>query len=180
MINSTRKIIIFITSAIMILFLAECNNPTDKNQVKDPKKLKEDLIHANKAVVETESQQIDDFIERHHWPMKETSTGLRYFIYRKGNGPMPKEGSLVAVYYTISLLTGDTVYTSDQDGPLRFVVGKAQVISGLEEGILLLRQGDRAKFIIPSHLAYGLIGDQKKIKEKASLVYDIDVLQVKN
>jgi len=42
----------------------------------------------------------------------------------------------------------------------------------------LLRVGDCAKIIIPSHLAYGLIGDQKKILHKASLVYDIEFISM--
>ena len=61
---------------------------------------------------------------------------------------------------------------------MAFRVGNATVISGLEEGILLLRQGDRAKFIIPSHLAYGLIGDQNNVGSKTTLVYDIDLVKI--
>jgi FKBP-type peptidyl-prolyl cis-trans isomerase len=82
--------------------------------------------------------------------------------------------------YTLTLLTGDTVYTSRNDGPLLFEVGKGQVITGLEEAILLLRVGDRAKIIIPSHLAFGLIGDQNKINHKASLVYDVELVSLNN
>ncbi len=175
-----KNFVLLIISSLFVVLLAQCSNSGKNKSIGDPAQLKENLIEANKAVVETESSQIDDFIDRHHWPMTETSTGLRYYIYKHGKGLQAARGSLVVIYYTISLLTGDTVYTSDKDGPLRFEVGKGQVISGLEEGILLLKQGDRAKFIIPSHLAYGLIGDQKKIREKASLVYDIELLQVKN
>jgi len=42
-----------------------------------------------------------------------------------------------------------------------------------------MRVGDRAKFIIPSHLAFGLIGDQKKIRHKATLVYDLEFVSMK-
>jgi len=48
----------------------------------------------------------------------------------------------------------------------------------LEEGLLLLHQGDKAKFIIPSHLAYGLLGDQKQIPPGATLVYDVELIQL--
>ena len=52
-------------------------------------------------------------------------------------------------------------------------------VAFLEEGILLLKEGDRAKFIIPSHLAFGLLGDMKKIPAKAVLVYDIELIKIK-
>ena len=99
-------------------------------------------------------------------------------IIKKGMGAKAMEGRTVKLSYTLSLLNGDTVYTALKDGPIVFQVGKGQVITGLEEAILLLKVGDRAKFIIPSHLAYGLIGDQKKIRQKASLVYDIEFISM--
>jgi FKBP-type peptidyl-prolyl cis-trans isomerase len=99
-------------------------------------------------------------------------------VTKKGIGAKAEEGRTVKLDYTLSLLNGDTVYTASKDGPIVFQVGKGQVITGLEEAILLLKVGDQAKFIIPSHLAFGLIGDQKKIRQKASLVYDIEFISM--
>jgi FKBP-type peptidyl-prolyl cis-trans isomerase len=110
--------------------------------------------------------------------MEKTSTGIRILIVKPGIGPVAQPGKIATLSYTVTLLTGDTVYTAEKDGPLVFEIGKGQVITGLEESILLLRVGDRAKIIIPSHLAYGLIGDQKKIRHKASLVYDIEFISM--
>ena len=52
------------------------------------------------------------------------------------------------------------------------------VESGLEEGILLMKTGGKAKFILPPHLAYGLPGDGKKIPARAILVYDVELLSI--
>ena len=145
-----------------------------------PADIKESLIKANKEVANTESDQIDDFMSRYGWKMTTTTTGLRYMIYEQGKGPGPKPGDVARLNYTLTLLNGDTVYTSRKDGPIIFEVGKGQVISGLEEAILLLKVGDRAKIIIPSHLAFGLIGDQNKIDFKASLVYDLEFVSLNN
>lgn len=125
-----------------------------------------------------EKEQIDDFIRRRQWKMDETSTGLRYMIIKHGIGAVARPGKTVKLDYSVTLLTDDTLYSGRKDGPIIFEVGKGQVITGLEEAILLLRVGDRAKFIIPSHLAYGLIGDQRKINHKASLVYDLEFISM--
>ena len=162
----------------ILFFTSRCNESEHTRQLKDPKDYKEPLIKANQVVVKEESDQIDDFIKRHKWDMKTTSTGLRYMIYKQGPGAKTEPGRTVKLSYTITYLTGDTVYNALKDGPIVFEVGKGQVITGLEEAILLLHVGDRAKFIIPSHLAYGLIGDQKKILHKASLVYDIEFISM--
>ena len=166
-------------SALWILFmlamsLAGCGQQNGGRHKESTVPAGEPLIEANRKVVEAESRQIDDFMRRHGWKMETTGTGLRYMVTERGEGPQAEKGKIAELEYTIALLTGDTVYTSQEDGPLTFVVGRGQVISGLEEGILLLREGDKAKFIIPSHLAFGLIGDQVKIKDKVSLVYDVE------
>ncbi len=173
-------IVILIITLFVMIFSSGCHRSEKNVPAENPATLKEPLIKANQELVRTESEQIDDFIRRHNWKMSSTPSGLRYMIYEQGRGRPAKADSPVKLLYTMSLLTGDTVYTSRQDGPLSFIPGKGQVISGLEEGILLLREGDRAKFIIPSHLAYGLIGDQKKIQQKASLVYDVELVRAGN
>ena len=57
-------------------------------------------------------------------------------------------------------------------------LGSGGVESGLEEGILLLKLGDKARFIIPSYLAHGLSGDQDKIPPKATLIYTIKIIDL--
>ena len=110
--------------------------------------------------------------------MNKTGTGLRYWIYKKGNGKKAENNKIAKFNYTVKLLTGDVIYTSEISGPKEFLIGRGRIESGIEEGILLLRVGDRAKFIIPSHLAFGLQGDQNMIPAKASLVYDIELLEI--
>ena len=178
--GSRQMRISFITAInICLLLFASCGHQNRSERPVRQSDVKEPLIEANREVVRTESEQIDDFIHRYGWKMTTTSTGLRYMIYKQGTGPFAMVGKEVTLNYSTTLLTGDTVYTSRNDGPIIFEVGKGQVISGLEEAILLLKVGDRAKIIIPSHLAFGLIGDQNKITFKASLVYDVDFVSMK-
>ncbi len=176
------KIVFKIPTLLILLFILvifnQCGQQGPEKQFKDPSEYKESLIKANQEAVREESGQIDDYIRRHNLDMETTSTGIRMMILKHGIGPSSQPGMTVKLSYTMTLLTGDTVYTALKDGPLIFEIGKGQVITGLEEAILLLRVGDHAKIIIPSHLAFGLIGDQKKIRHKASLVYDIEFISM--
>lgn len=165
--------------AVCMAMIGSCSRPEPVKYSPKPSELEEPLIEANKKAVLTETEQINDFIRRYKWKMQETGSGLRYMIYREGQGPEVAREDGVEITYSITLLNGDTVYTSREKGHLVFIIGRAQVISGLEEGILLLRQGDRAKFIIPSHLAHGLVGDGDRIGQKSTLVYDVQVLKIK-
>ncbi len=157
----------------------QVKSPGDSEKKISPSKIKEPLIQLNKQDIETEEKQIADFLNRYGWEMEETGTALRYMIYQKGNGPKSAKGKLVSIAFTVSLLNGTICYSSDEEGEKEFVLGLNQVEPGLEEGIMLMRTGDKAKFILPSHLGYGLIGDLNKIPQKATLVYDVELLSVK-
>lgn len=137
------------------------------------------LVDANKKLVKSEDDKIEAYIKRYKWEVTETGTGLRYLIYQHGSGPNVEKGKTAVIKYTVGLLNGDVCYSSENIGPKEFVVGGGGVESGIEEGILFLKKGDRAKFIIPSHLAFGLVGDLKEIPAKATLIYDIELVEVK-
>jgi len=168
-----------ISILFLFLFLLSCGNEQSKQQHKiDKKELEESLLKVNKKMVKSEEEQITDFITRYSWEMNQTGTGLRYMIYKHGTGPLAAKGQRVRVNFTVCLLNGELCYSSDTEGLKEFEIGKGGVESGLEEGILLMKKGDRAKFIIPSHLAFGLLGDTEKIPAKAALVYDIELVEL--
>lgn len=137
------------------------------------------LVKFNKEIVKSEIQEIEDFIERYRWKMQTSPTGLRYLVSREGQGLMPVKGETVVLKYDLKLLNGRSLYNSEKSGLREFVIGTGSVENGLEEGVLLLRPGDHAKLIVPSHLAFGLLGDLKEIPERAVLVYDIELVAVK-
>ena len=168
--------LIILLLTLSVLSACRNNDPQEKNY--SSKDLKEPLIEANRHVVKTENQHIEDLLRRYQWDMTETGSGLRYMVYKKGQGEKAVQGKVATIDYEVRLITGDLVYSSSEDGRLSFVIGKGEVISGLEEGILFLNVGDKAKFIIPSHLAYGLVGDDDRIPGKASLIYDVTLLNL--
>lgn len=111
---------------------------------------------------------------------EKTSSGLRYKIEEKGSGPKAEKGKTVSVHYKGMLPDGsvfDSSYSRNQ--PIDFALGKGQVISGWDEGIQLLNVGDKARFVIPSHLAYGERGAGGVIPPNATLVFDVELVAVK-
>jgi len=159
---------------LLMTGLCSCGGSTEKKMPSAGSgAMNDSVVVYNQHIVGTESQEIDDYILRHHWDMTRTETGLRIMIYKTGSGPKVRPGDSVTIDFTISLLTGDPVFKSDSTVHLTFQPGKRDVVSGLEEGIMLMRKGDRAKLIVPSHLAFGLLGDLKNIHGRAALVYDV-------
>lgn len=171
-----RVLILFLFSG---LFAVSCNRPQEERRLPDQQELRKTLEETNKILLESEKQEIKDFITRYGWEMQETGSGLWYQVYQQGSGERASAGKIALIKYTISLLTGDMIYSSETEGAREFRIGRGGVELGLEEGILLLNQGDKARFIMPSHLAHGVPGDGVKIPARATIVYDVELIELK-
>jgi len=109
-----------------------------------------------------------------------TESGLHYKHIQKGDGSKPEKGQTVAVHYKGMFADGGVFDSSYKRGnPIEFPVGTGQVIEGWDEGILLLNKGDKARFVIPSHLAYGEAGAGGVIPPNATLIFDVELMDIK-
>ena len=109
----------------------------------------------------------------------QTASGLRYKIIQKGSGAQAEKGKSVSVHYEGSLDNGQVFDSSyRRKDPITFTLGIGQVIQGWDEGIALLKVGDKARFVIPSYLGYGERGAGGVIPPNATLVFDVELLKV--
>jgi FKBP-type peptidyl-prolyl cis-trans isomerase len=134
------------------------------------------LAQAQREKLPDEDLQI---VEK-RWPnAQRTSTSLRTVLVKEGSGPLAQEGDLVAVLYTGRLLDG-TIFdqTHYADHPFTFRLGRGLVIEGWEEGMQLMRVGEKRIFIIPYELGYGTRGDPPKVPRRATLVFDVELVAI--
>jgi len=169
------KLVVYI---LPVLILLSCSEAPNDMPIIDMKQMQEDLIEANKKALHQESDQIEAYVKENDLNVICTKTGLRYQIYKDVKGENAQEKQEVLVKYTVSLLDGTECYSA-LDKPEFFTVGKDYVESGLHEGVQFMSIGDKAIIIIPSHLGHGLAGDLKKIPIKSTIVYDIELLEIK-
>jgi FKBP-type peptidyl-prolyl cis-trans isomerase len=109
----------------------------------------------------------------------QTDSGLRYKIIQKGSGAQAEKGKSVSVHYEGSLDNGQVFDSSyRRKDPITFTLGIGQVIQGWDEGIALLKVGDKARFVIPSYLGYGERGAGGVIPPNATLVFDVELVKV--
>lgn len=157
----------------------DISSKNDQSQLIEKKELQETLIDANVEFLAQESNAIDNYVTNNNLDVIKTGTGLRYKIFRSGDGDFIKKGDLITIDYKIESLKGDLIYSSANDGFKSFVVGRGGVESGLEEAVLKMKKNSEAILILPSHLAHGLVGDGNRIPQRAVLVYKIKVIDIK-
>jgi FKBP-type peptidyl-prolyl cis-trans isomerase len=111
---------------------------------------------------------------------KRTSTSLRYVVVKEGTGENPKPGDLVDVLYVGKLLNG-TVFDQAQnpEKPFSVRLGRGNVIEGWEEGLQLMKVGEKRILIVPFELAYGTRGQPPKIPRRATLVFEVELLAIR-
>ncbi len=112
-------------------------------------------------------------------------SGLFYSVVTPGTGDSAALGRTVVTHYILTNLQGDTLDTSREPRngqttiqPLTFQLGRANILSGFQEGVSLMRVGERSLFFLPSGLAYG-DQPQDKIPANSVLIFDIELLEVK-
>ncbi len=135
---------------------------------------------AREERIAAEKKQKEEELEAVSAGYDKTESGLRYKILQNGEGKQATKGANVSVHYKGQLLDG-TVFDSSykRKQPIDFSVGVGQVIPGWDEGILLLKVGDKARFVIPSDLAYGERGAGGVIPPNAPLIFDVELMDVK-
>jgi FKBP-type peptidyl-prolyl cis-trans isomerase len=109
-----------------------------------------------------------------------TPSGLEYEDTVVGEGPSPQSGEMVTVHYTGRLTDGTKFDSSvDRGQPFSFRIGVGQVIKGWDEGVMSMNVGGKRTLTIPPELGYGARGAGGVIPPNATLVFDVELLDVK-
>jgi FKBP-type peptidyl-prolyl cis-trans isomerase len=112
--------------------------------------------------------------------MTRTPSGLRYQDVSVGSGTQASAGKTVSVHYTGWLPNGEKFDSSrDRNQPFSFTLGAGQVIAGWDEGVAGMKVGGRRKLVIPPDLGYGTAGAPPDIPPGATLVFDVELLDVR-
>jgi FKBP-type peptidyl-prolyl cis-trans isomerase FkpA len=155
-----------------------------------------DAIIERKALIDKyaaeEAVNTDKYIAEHKLLFNTTASGLKYKVTLPSIKRKPLAGDTVLVNYTGKTLDGKIFDTSIQADaikggvnnpgrnyePIQFIVGNREVISGWDEGFLLLNEGSKAQLIIPSKIGYGEKGNGD-IKPFSTLFFDVQLVKIK-
>ncbi len=126
-----------------------------------------------------EFEQIELYLAENDFEVMPTENGLYFQTLSEGNGDFPVSGDTVVISYTASLLNGYVFDSDERMGrPLEAVLGANMILPGMEEGLPLMREGGKARMLLPSDLAFG---DQHvgEVPPYSSIVFVVELLDIK-
>lgn len=163
----------FLKQKSYIHFLVKVENVFNQKELEELKQA-EQIKRASK-----DSAEINALLAKYK-DIKTTASGLKYIITKSTTSNYPQKGDEVQMNYTGMFLDGKKFDENlNTESPFSFKLGTGQVIAGWDEGIMLLREGEEAKLIIPSELGYGEQGTGP-IPPNATLVFDVKLLKIKS
>ncbi|MDD4971600.1 MAG: FKBP-type peptidyl-prolyl cis-trans isomerase [Paludibacter sp.] len=143
--------------------------PSNKGNVADKNTVS--LLAINQNLAKKEDSLIKTFALGQVKTYKKSPIGFWYNIDRVGHGSAIKDSVICKFSYRLLSLKGKMLQQDQQ----KIVVGKKQIVTGIEEGLKLMNKGDSATFIVPWYLAYGMKGNAPAIPAYTSIVCKINV-----
>jgi FKBP-type peptidyl-prolyl cis-trans isomerase len=173
------KKIVSIFFLIFVIFACRPEKPA--NEITKGNWSSNHSVDFNQELNEREQIQIRLFLEHNKsLKMKQTNSGLRFMIYKKGDGEMiARSGQTVYTRLRVELLNGTICHETPKEETENFVLEHSDKESGVHEALRFMKKGDRAKLILPSHLAHGLLGNRDQIPPQSILYIDLELVEFK-
>jgi FKBP-type peptidyl-prolyl cis-trans isomerase len=143
-----------------------------------------DFENERRGIYHTDEEQelslLRTYLENADVQVEPTESGMYIIILEEGSGPLALPGQTLTVHYTGKSIDGKVFDSSLTRGkPIEFILGAGNVIKGWDEGFTKLRKGSKARFIIPSKLAYGANGFGEEILPYSTLIFEVELIDIK-
>jgi FKBP-type peptidyl-prolyl cis-trans isomerase FkpA len=112
-------------------------------------------VKTEEAIYEMELEQIRNYIEEHAPDADSYPNGLYHIVTEDGTGSTPGTSSQVEIHFTRTYLDGTVIETTKDDEPIRVILNNNELVPGFETGLRLMREGETAKLVMPSKIAFG-------------------------
>ncbi len=166
-----------------LIALASCNPTENSKDIKlldqrENRPAQQSSIEAHRDFLKKEVESIKTYIAERELDLDRNGTGIFYQIDSLGAGENPQTNDEVSYRYKISMLNGALLYASPEGKNAQLRIDREDAEIGLHEALKMLRVGDKGLFILPSHRAFGVAGDQNKVPPFTALVYELELIDI--
>lgn len=170
------------TSLILffVVFIVSCNqNVARRPKTQTPNNFYKEVVEQNKKLNKREELMIENVLKKdtiNAFNVSSSGFWYTYFVKDSLANITPKTNDVVTLEYNIMDLYGNEIYKNQE---LTYKVDKENIITGLAEGVKLMKEGEEMLFVIPSYVAYGIVGDGNKIGINKTLKSRVKLNKIK-
>lgn len=174
----------YLTFILAFVFLVSCSQQKARKPISHSEgSFMKESAERNKKLVASEEKVIDSIIK--------SNPAIKYLASKKGywytyiskneiDTLQPKRGDIAYFEYDIKDIKGNLIYTKEELKPQIYAVDKQNIMSGLRDGIKLMRRNETVKFLFTSNNGYGYHGDNDKITTNESLICTVTLNDFKS
>ena len=172
----SRYFFLYIVLAVIVMSGVSCKRktnpqlPSNKEAVSDKREL--DLRKVNQEIVQNEVEFLQQYVAEQDSVYQKSDLGFWYRVVAPSQSPQLFKGDVCVVSYKLCSLDGEVL---EEVNELPVTIGRKEVILGLDLGLELMKRGEKAVFIFPWNLAYGLKGYQGLVPPYTSVKYEVEV-----
>jgi len=141
-----------------------------------------ETLEQKKKLIAVENSVVENYIAQDSTKQYHVATNGFWYVYitqKQSETQTPKVGDKVEITYDITDLYGNIFYPKDELGVKKYIIDKEDFIPALQEGIKLMKIGETITFVIPSHRAFGVVGDENKIGINQAIKSTVTLLSIK-
>ncbi len=172
-----------IFSLLSLIFLAACHQPQPRKPVSyQSGSFLDESLKRNQALLRAEEKAIFKIIENDSSNTYfNSSDGFWYHYIQKNTNDTitPQFGDQVTFTYNLRTFAEDTIYTMDEIGQRKYLMDQQRLMTGLREGLKIMKAGEQVTFLFPSSRAYGFYGDKNRIGSDVPLKATVKLKSIK-
>ncbi len=166
---------------VLLLIAVSCTTPTPRKPVvRKTSTFLTESIQRNKIINEVEEKALLDYIENdslNTYISAPNGFWYRYIVKDSLKTQLPVKGDEITYAYEIKDVNNVLLYSKEELGDRNYMVDREELISGLQDGLKLMKEGEQVQFLFPSHKAYGYSG-YKKIAGNQPLIYNVELKKI--
>lgn len=171
----------FLTVLLVVLFIVSCSGPEPRRPViRKTGSFMQESIERNKALNNLEEDLLKTKLEKDSVHTYFNSSKGFWYYYNKRDSlqtKFPEKGDEVIYTYEVKRLNDSILYQKEEIGKKRYLVDKEELITGLQDGIKLMHQGEIVTFLFPSHKAFGYTGNER-VMPNEPLIYTVELIKI--
>ena len=167
--------------AVLALFLVSCTGPEARKPiVRKTSSFMNESIERNKILNQLENELLLRKMSADSLRNYASSEHGFWYAYNKKDSLssyLPEKGDEVFYRHEIRNLNDSVLYSYDELGLKSYLVDKQELVTGMQQGIKLMKEGEDITFLFPSHKAYGYAGSER-IKANEPLIYQVELIKI--